>query len=159
MPKKVFLVEVDRCGGCRVCELICSWSHNDGVVRPALSRIQILKDEEKGIDSPLFCRHCENPPCAKACPVGAISKQGDSGAVLIDPDTCIGCRDCITACPFGAIGIDPERNMVFKCDLCNGDPQCLKWCPREVFRYERAEIVTSLRQRRVFEKRLSKSTL
>ena len=47
----------------------------------------------------------------------------------LDLKTCIGCHDCVVACPFGAMRIDPHDDQVFKCDLCGGDPECAKWCP------------------------------
>jgi Fe-S-cluster-containing dehydrogenase component len=52
----------------------------------------------------------------------------ETGAVLINHDTCIGCRLCIPACPFAAISHDSVSKRVYKCDMCHGEPECVKWC-------------------------------
>lgn len=156
MSRKILIVDPEQCGGCRTCELICSWSHNPGVVRPVLSRIHVMKDERLGIEFPMVCQQCEKPPCRDVCPVEAISRHKETGAMLINQDICIGCRACLAICPYGAIGVDPERFTMFKCDLCDGDPKCVKWCPREAIKYEKAEIASSLKQRAIFEERLKK---
>jgi electron transport protein HydN len=92
------------------------------------------------ISVPVQCKHCENPACMAACPVGAIRK-GDH-AVLIDTDKCMGCKSCMDVCPFGAIDMvietgkfqadGKERIVANKCDLCTGlagGPACVRVCP------------------------------
>jgi Fe-S-cluster-containing hydrogenase component 2 len=54
--------------------------------------------------------------------------DGRTGAVVINDDVCTGCLDCVDACPFDAIPVGPN-NEVLKCDLCGGDPLCVKYCP------------------------------
>ena len=158
MPK-VLVVDLNKCGGCHICELICSWSHNPGVVRPILSRIRVLKKEELAISVPMFCLHCEKPVCKDACPVYAIRRSKDTGAVVINPDICIGCKACLMACPFGAITFDPEQRLMIKCDLCGGEPKCVRWCPNEAITYEEAQVGVSLRRGRVMEEHLAKALL
>lgn len=154
--EKVLMIDLDQCGGCRTCELICSWKHNLGVVRPSGSRIRVLRDEKLGINVPVACQHCEKPVCKDVCPVDAIGRDGKTGAVEINQDVCIGCRYCMMMCPFGAIGMDSLTRVMIKCDLCQGNPKCVQWCPREAIRYEKAEIALSAKQGRVMEEHLTK---
>ena len=62
------------------------------------------------------------------CPREAIYRDNAEGRVMVDYDRCISCKMCVAACPFGAMGFDSERRSVHKCDLCNGDPQCVRFC-------------------------------
>jgi Fe-S-cluster-containing dehydrogenase component len=66
---------------------------------------------------PVYCHHCADAPCRRACPAGAIAKTAE-GIVWIDAALCIGCGECIEACPFGAMQFDEDRGQAVKCDLC-----------------------------------------
>ena len=142
--KMIFLIDAEKCTGCRLCELICSFQHYR-LFNPKRSRITVIRDEEKGIFIPITCQHCENAPCIEACPTHAIYRD-KNGAVRIDYEKCIGCKKCITACPFGGISIDPATMKVIKCDLCDGDPQCIKYCPKDALQYVRADEVAIKRR-------------
>jgi Fe-S-cluster-containing dehydrogenase component len=90
---------------------------------------------EKGCDFvPIFCHHCANAPCQKACPAEAISRNAQ-GLVLINNDLCIGCKECVDACPFGAMQFEEDKGLAVKCDLCverlagNKRPACSLVCP------------------------------
>lgn len=157
--RKVLMVDPEECGGCRTCELICSWSHDPGVIRPSVSRIKVMKREELGINVPMVCMHCDKPACRDACPVNAIYRDEQTDAVLIDQDICNGCRACIVACPWGAIGMDSQKKEIIKCDLCGGDPKCVLWCPRDALIYEKAEVVSTFKQRRVMENKVAKQLI
>jgi Fe-S-cluster-containing hydrogenase component 2 len=135
---KVIRVTSKRCVGCRMCEQWCSYSHH-GVVSPALSRIRVLRDLEGEMDIPLVCHQCANPLCIKACPASALSRNTDTGAVVVSHEACVGCGLCVEACPHGAIGVDSEGCPVI-CDLCGGKPQCMTHCPEGVIRYQRREL-------------------
>jgi len=124
---KKLVFNSDLCTGCRACELACSFI-NEGLFSPSKSRIRVVKFDREGVDVPTGCEHCENAPCEIVCPVRAIYRDEDTWAMILDPDICIGCKRCMIACPFGAIGFDEERKVFFKCDLCRGDPECVKWC-------------------------------
>ena len=67
--------------------------------------------------------------CAKVCPSGAIERNIDTRAITVNHDRCIGCKMCMDACRFGAILYDPNKRQVIKCELCGGDPQCVRFCP------------------------------
>ena len=62
------------------------------------------------------------------CPVGAISRNETLNRVEVDYDVCIGCRTCVSVCPFGAMNYNVNDRKVAKCDLCDGDPQCVRFC-------------------------------
>jgi carbon-monoxide dehydrogenase iron sulfur subunit len=74
---------------------------------------------------------CADAYCVESCAYGALGRNSKTGAVLVDDQLCNGCEACIVACPLGAISLDKEKKIVFKCDLCRGEPECVKVCSRE----------------------------
>src|SRR3990172_2882602 len=140
--QKVILEEgkfPEVCSGCRLCEIVCSFKHED-VFAPWLSRIKVVTIKHL-IDFPQTCKLCKNPPCKKACPVEAISRDEITGAQKIDEELCIGCGECVLACPFGAISIPEEKIFPIVCDLCNGEPECIRACPTQVLKLRNEESV------------------
>jgi Fe-S-cluster-containing hydrogenase component 2 len=77
---------------------------------------------------PLTCQHCEDAPCAAACPEDAITRDDAQVRTVIDYNRCVGCQMCVHACPFGAMKFDADRGRPYKCDLCGGDPLCVAFC-------------------------------
>ncbi|RLI29543.1 MAG: 4Fe-4S dicluster domain-containing protein [Candidatus Hecatellales archaeon] len=144
---KILVVTPEKCTGCRICEMACSL-HKEGVCSPSRSRIHVVKWEREGIDVPMVCWHCEDAPCAKACPVKAIYRDEETKAVLIDEDLCIGCRECMAVCPFGGVVMSDEGKMV-KCDLCGGDPFCAKLCPTEAIQYAKPSSYILAKKREI----------
>ena len=124
------------CSGCRTCEIACTLGH-EGLINPYLSRNIVHTDIQAGdITHVLYCQQCDDPKCLKACPTGALHVDPDTGARVIDQDVCIGCQTCLNACIFAANGqgesrikYNPETGTCFKCDLCGGEPKCVKFCP------------------------------
>lgn len=118
------------CSGCRACEAVCSLYH-EGVVSPELSRIQIMTWEYEAWRCEIYvCDQCLTPKCAAACPLGAIHVDGRSGALVVDEESCNGCMLCLGACPCAPprIRYHAGKNICIKCDLCGGDPRCVKFC-------------------------------
>jgi len=154
MEAKTLIINYEKCTGCRRCELVCSVYH-DGVSNPMRSRIKIEKWESEGLYIPIVCRQCIDAPCMKACPVKAISRDEARGLVLIDQNLCIGCRTCVSVCPFGAMSYNPWEKKVFKCDLCEGNPQCVRFCEIKAVDYGKPEKESLPKKReaafRIFE--------
>ena len=129
MGKRALIIKKNDCMGCHACEVACKQEHGLNV-GPRLIRVI-----EKSPDFiPVYCRQCAKPPCRDACPVEAITRN-DEGIVVIDEERCIGCRDCIDACPFGAMQFEDRREVAVKCDLCMErlaeglKPACMSICP------------------------------
>jgi len=148
---KVLFIDYQRCTGCRTCEMVCAVKH-DGVLNPIRSRIKVMKWEAEGLYVPISCQQCQDAPCMNVCPVKAISRDEEMGCVDVDYDACIGCRSCVTVCPFGAMNFNPIDRQVFKCDLCEGDPQCVRFCDVDAVQYVDAEEVSIDKKRYAAEK-------
>ncbi|MEN6437260.1 MAG: 4Fe-4S dicluster domain-containing protein [Syntrophobacter sp.] len=121
MPRMV--LDPNRCNGCAKCEEVCA-----GREDPSLNatRIQVLHKESAGANFAVFCQHCLDPLCLPACPQRAISRD-DSGIVRIDSRLCVHCGLCMYACPEAAPQRAPD-GRILKCDLCDGNPLCVKAC-------------------------------
>lgn len=132
--EKMILVDYKKCTGCRLCENVCS-VHNEGVCNPALARIKIVRWEWEGMQIPTICQQCLEPVCMEICPVKAISKDKELGCIKINHEKCIGCRLCLTYCPFGGIVYNFSRGEVSKCELCDGDPMCVKYCETKAIQF------------------------
>jgi len=126
MNGKFLFVFPELCTGCRDCEIVCSLKH-EGVINPERSRIRVIRDVFEGIEVPMVCMQCIEAPCMNSCKVEAIYVD-ERDAKIIDYEKCIACRRCIIACPFGVNFLDPVTKKPIKCDLCNGDPECVKFC-------------------------------
>ena len=146
------LIDVEKCTDCGACVTACHEENGvTGHGRPATDaqwiRKASLRDRATGHVQtlPLMCQHCEHPPCVDVCPTGASFRRAD-GIVLVDKHTCIGCRYCVMACPFGArsfihepvSGQKPDvprgKGTVESCTLCvhrvdrGGTPACVEAC-------------------------------
>ena len=152
---KVLQVNLEKCTGCRLCEMVCSVFHH-GVSNASRSRIKVVKWEQEGLYIPMSCQQCQDAPCMIICPVKAISRDEEFGRVMVNQDKCIGCRSCVTVCPFGAMNFSIIDRKVFKCDLCDGDPQCVRFCDMKAVDYVHAGDVSTEKKRSAAE-RLSKA--
>jgi len=148
----MILADPSRCVGCQRCELACT-EFNDGRAQPSLSRIKISRFLNFGPEGPTggpgmqgtwgnglvvpsVCRQCPHPvPCATACPENAIQADPKTGTRVVDSKRCVGCRLCQTACPWGMMTFDEERQKASKCFLCNGKPKCVEACPAAALRF------------------------
>ena len=121
------------CTGCRWCEIACSKYHED-VIWPAASRVRV-HEHPPSIEFPVLCYQCPDAPCARACPTAALSIDTETNTIKLTPEQCLrisdgtDCTVCVDECPGSTIHIHPAENVPMFCDLCGGDPECVKVCP------------------------------
>ena len=134
---KRLTVDAAMCAGCRFCEMVCSF-HHEGRFSPSLSRVTVIKEDEFGMDYPVFCRQCRTCPPVEICPTGALKTDG---IIMLDKEACTGCGICIEACTYNAIKMD-ESTKPQICDLCGGEPVCAERSPTKAIKYEEAEVLS-----------------
>lgn len=133
---KILNAEFNLCTGCRSCEIWCAFKHHQEC-NPHYSRIRVVKFDQEGLAIPIYCLNCKDPKCQDVCPANAIRLDEKTGALLIDLDQCTSCQECIKACAFSGLQILPDGTIV-KCDLCGGDPVCVKHCESGALKYVEA---------------------
>lgn len=158
--KKLGLViDLDTCVGCHACAVNCKEWNTGGHSAP-LTDLEPYGDSPLGVwfnrvhtfeagdgaagrtvHFPKSCLHCDEPACVTVCPTGASYKRGEDGIVLVNADTCIGCKLCSWACPYGAREYDYTDGVMKKCTLCvdriynenleevDRVPACVSTCP------------------------------
>jgi len=133
-----FHFDAVACVGCRCCEVACNEQNNN----PADIKWRRVGEMEGG-DFPAFtqmlnsmsCNHCIDPECLRGCPTESYIKIAETGIVVHDDDTCIGCQYCTWNCPYGVPVFHEERNIVTKCHMCHErldagqSPACVQACP------------------------------
>jgi len=126
-------VDAEKCTACRACELTCSFA-KEGVFAPYRSRIRIVRLH--GFNVPIVCVNCAQAPCIEVCPTGAVYRDRAVPVVRINEAECIGCWECVKACPFGAAAWDDDKDVAIMCDLCGGEPACVASCIYGALRFE-----------------------
>lgn len=137
MSKYIITQDVADCIGCRACEVHCKDKNNPG---PGAFYCRILEVHSEGAPVPgidfvyLSCFHCEKAWCVDACPTGAMRRRAKDGIVYVEESACVGCKVCITACPWSVPQWNPDTGKVGKCDLCMDridqglEPACVGKC-------------------------------
>lgn len=137
MSKYIVTQDVADCIGCRACEVHCKDKNHSG---PGAFYCRMI--EVSATDAPLpkidfvylSCFHCEQPWCVDVCPTGAMRRRTQDGIVFVEDSACVGCKACITACPWAVPQWNPETGKVGKCDLCMDridaglEPACVTKC-------------------------------
>ncbi len=144
MERKILVFDPYLCTRCMHCMTSCA-TYNEERTSLSKSRLQIIRheghaltkidEEDELIFTLVACQQCEDPICSMVCPVAAIGRDNKTGAMTIDRTRCVGCRMCLLTCYFGAITFNQKEKNVFKCELCGGDPQCVRFCQPGALRY------------------------
>ena len=141
--RPIFAIDPSRCIGCEACVQACA---ECGTHRgQSLIHLERIDRTTSTQTAPMVCMHCEDPTCAQVCPADAI-KQNEEGIVqsALKP-RCIGCSNCVIACPFGVPKYVADFDQMMKCDMCTDRtsegyaPMCASVCPSEALWYGTVE--------------------
>lgn len=153
--KRLF-IRIDRCLGCRSCEIACAVEHSlskdlfSAISETPLPKKRLYVHQVEERKFPILCRHCDDAPCLNACLSGALWRD-ERGAVRMKREKCIGCWTCIMVCPYGIIGREfrEGRWISIGCDLCpdRDAPACVASCPTKALGFAEPEEFAALRRR------------
>jgi Fe-S-cluster-containing hydrogenase component 2 len=120
----------DKCNGCKECEKACVKAHPSSVAsgRP---RLKIEQDKSKKYKM-TACLHCETCPPSDLCPSALFEFHADGKYWTLDEQRCFACMSCLPVCPVGGVFFEGQFGVetAYICDLCGGDPACIKVCPK-----------------------------
>ena len=135
MPKsrRLAVIDPDRCVGCQLCMFACARKHEPGLAHACIG-VRSVGGMERGF-TVIVCRACDDPPCARVCPVDALAVR-PGGGVELDPARCIGCGLCRDACVLGAVFWDAGQHKPMICTQCG---VCAKYCPHGILGLELRE--------------------
>ena len=149
MTQYAFYFDSTRCTGCKTCQVTCKETYKlpiDNLWRRVYNYVgggwevdpeakTYTQKDVFGYFVSMACNHCADPACVASCPVGAMQKDPETGIVFVDQAVCIGCRTCVTVCPYGAPSFLEEEGVSSKCDMCRAEveagdkPLCVRACP------------------------------
>ncbi|PKM83293.1 MAG: 4Fe-4S ferredoxin [Firmicutes bacterium HGW-Firmicutes-14] len=170
------LIDASKCMGCRGCQVACKQWNDLPATKTAFSgsyenppqiegntwtKVKFSEDRQSdGTVSFRFlkvqCMHCTEASCISVCASGAATRM-DNGYVIIDQNKCIGCRNCVLACPYQAVAFDPATGTSRKCWSCqnrlenNLQPACVKTCPSGALGFGKREDMLALAKKRAQE--------
>jgi Fe-S-cluster-containing dehydrogenase component len=139
VSEAAFFIDYARCIGCQACVQACEEcdTHRG---RP-LIHLETIARRDSVQTAPQVCMHCEDPICAQVCPADAIKMTPDGVVQTSLKSRCIGCSNCVLACPFGVPKYAAEADQMMKCDKCydrtstGKRPMCATVCPSQALAY------------------------
>jgi Fe-S-cluster-containing dehydrogenase component len=150
--RRELFIDPQRCIGCRACVEACSECPGHGGF--SMIHLDFLERASTIQTAPTVCMHCEDPACISVCPADAIHKDADGVVHTAMTERCIGCTNCVLACPFGVPKYESAQDLMMKCDLCYDrtsrdlKPMCATVCPSGALLYgTRAEVEDSRQAR------------
>jgi len=121
-------VHPEKCAACGVCEAVCALKHfKVNNPKKSMIRVEMIVLKNDLVKRIKVCRLCSEKPCIKACPSGALTFNGTR--IFVNEEKCVLCKSCANACPYEAIFFHSDLKRPLICDLCDGDPECVKMCP------------------------------
>lgn len=161
--QRTILFDRDKCVGCDSCVVACKLEHNlppypahpprGNPKGPELIRVyqvgpEIRDDGVHQYFQPISCMHCLDAPCIRACPRSALYKDIETGITLVNEDECLGCKSCLSVCPYGA----PQfyDGKVYLCDLCihrlreGRHAACEAACPARAIRVGTTDEISAM---------------
>jgi Fe-S-cluster-containing dehydrogenase component len=150
VSERHFFIDYSRCIGCQACVQACQ--ECDTHRGRSMIHLETIRRSDSVQTAPQVCMHCEDPICARVCPADAIKKTPDGVVQSSLKPRCIGCSNCVLACPFGVPKYFAEIDQMMKCDLCydrtsaDRKPWCATVCPSQALAFATLEEIE--RQRR-----------
>jgi len=133
---RLSVVDAQRCVGCQLCMFACARRYGHGGCSASSIGIRSAGGMRQGFKV-VVCRACADPPCARVCPVGALTpRKGGKGGVVFKASLCIGCGHCRQACAVGAVFWDDEAGKPVICKYCG---YCADYCPHGVLKHEKGD--------------------
>jgi len=152
LTELAFFIDYARCIGCEACVQACQ--ECDTHRGHTMIHLETIRRRDSVQTAPQVCMHCEDPICARVCPADAIKQTPDGVVQSSLLPRCIGCSNCVLACPFGVPKYFAEMDQMMKCDLCydrtsvGKKPMCATVCPSGALFYGTQEEVNDLRRAR-----------
>ena len=150
MSQLEFFIDYSRCIGCQACLQACEeCATHRGV---SMIHLEVIQRQDGVQTAPQVCMHCEDPICAQVCPADAIKKTPDGVVQSSLKPRCIGCSNCVMACPFGVPKYFGEIDQMMKCDMCydrtsaGRGPMCATVCPSGALAFTTREHIERTRQ-------------
>jgi Fe-S-cluster-containing dehydrogenase component len=131
--EKRFYIDPSRCIGCNACVAACAECDTHAGV--SMIHLVTIQRGDTVQTTPVVCMHCDEPACAAVCPADAIKRTPDGVVQSALKPRCIGCTNCVFACPFGVPKYDAQQDLMLKCDMCYDrtsiglKPMCATVCP------------------------------
>lgn len=149
MSERQFYIDPSRCIGCNACVEACA----ECDTHPGVSMIHLetIQRGDSVQTAPVVCMHCEEPACAMVCPADAIKRTPDGVVQSSLKPRCIGCTNCVYACPFGVPKYDVAIDQMMKCDMCydrtsiGKKPMCATVCPSQALFFGTPEEIAEQR--------------
>lgn len=144
-----FFVDMQRCIGCKACEVACAECETNG--QKSMIHVNYVDRQHSVQTTVQVCMHCEDPACANVCPSDAITKDEFGVVHSANTSRCIGCSNCVMACPFGVPKKEEAFDLMMKCNMCydrtsvGKKPMCATVCPSGALFYGTREEIQKLR--------------